>query len=87
LKRDIDRGRLSSALHHYVEARGFSADWQAIQEAPAEALVNALSTLCPFEPEEKQALLEAADLRARCNALIALLEIDAAPDSGPTSIQ
>ena len=74
----IDRDRLSQSLRHYVQAKGFQADWNAVQDAPAEALVNALATLCPFEPEEKQALLEAHDLPTRCRALITLLEIDSA---------
>jgi Lon protease-like protein len=74
----IDRERLSRALRHYIDAKGFQADWSAVEEAPAEALVNALATLCPFEPEEKQALLEARDLPARCSALVTLLEIDSA---------
>ena len=81
----IDRARLSTSLRHYVEANGFKADWGAVEEAPAEALVNALATLCPFEPEEKQALLEAPDLRARCDALITLLEIDSAGSGAPPS--
>jgi len=43
----------------------------------------------PFEPVEKQALLEAADLAQRCEALTALLEIDAMEDGDdePHSMQ
>jgi Lon protease-like protein len=88
LDHDIDRRHLTDSLRRYIAANGFSADWSAVEEAPAEALVNALSTLCPFEPEEKQALLEAPDVHARCGALITLFEIDATPDAGgSTSLQ
>lgn len=73
---DINRIGLSAALSRYVEVNGFSADWSAVEEAPAETLVNALAALCPFEPEEKQALLEAGSLRERVDALIALLELN-----------
>jgi Lon protease-like protein len=88
LDHDIDRPHLTDSLRRYIAANGFSADWSAVEEAPAEALVNALSTLCPFEPEEKQALLEAPDVHARCGTLITLFEIDATPDAGgSTSLQ
>ncbi len=43
--------------------------------APAEMLVNALAMLCPFEPAEKQALLEAVGFSERVETLIALLEM------------
>lgn len=76
---DINRARLSAALKRYVEVNGFSADWSAVEEAPAETLVNALCALCPFEPEEKQALLEASTLRERVDTLIALLEFNSTP--------
>lgn len=73
---EINRTRLSLALRRYVEINGFQADWDAVEEAPAETLVNALASLCPFEPEEKQALLEAETLKDRVEALVALLELN-----------
>ena len=51
-------------------------DWQGIEEAPNEALVNALCMMSPFGVREKQALLEAADLKTRAEVLIALTEIE-----------
>ena len=83
----IDRERLTDALRGYVHANGFQADWSAVESAPAEALVNALSTLCPFEAEEKQALLEAAGVTDRADTLVALLNIHAAGDDTPTKMQ
>ncbi|MGE3301658.1 MAG: LON peptidase substrate-binding domain-containing protein [Hyphomonadaceae bacterium] len=71
----IDRDRLQASLARYVEARGFRADWSGMEGAPTEALVNALCLMCPFEPEEKQALLEAANLSERADTLLALLDI------------
>jgi Lon protease-like protein len=50
--------------------------------APAESLVNALAMLCPFEPAEKQALLEAKCLTDRVDTLVALLEMARVPASG-----
>lgn len=71
---DIDRERLRVALEHFVDTHGFDADWSAVDEASPETLVNAVSVLCPFEPQAKQALLEAPSIVERCDALITLLE-------------
>jgi hypothetical protein len=79
---DIARERLITALKPYLSQRNMKTDWQAIGDAPVEPLVNTLSMICPFGPAEKQALLEAPDLRARANALIALIEMaNAEPSS------
>ncbi len=77
----IDREKLRNALKRYVDTHGYQADWSAVDEAPSEALVNAVSTLCPFDPPAKQALLEAETLSDRCAALIALLEMESGPDA------
>jgi Lon protease-like protein len=71
----IARERLLLALKPYLKERSMQTDWKSIEDAPSEALVNALSMLCPFEPKEKQALLEAPGLKERADTLIALLEI------------
>jgi Lon protease-like protein len=75
----FDRIRLLRALKDYLEHRNLDLDWETAKAAPAEALVNSLCMALPFEPAEKQALLEAGDLCGRREALVALLEIDAAP--------
>ncbi|MGE3142432.1 MAG: LON peptidase substrate-binding domain-containing protein [Hyphomonadaceae bacterium] len=77
----IDREKLRQALRRYVDTHGFQADWSAVDKAPTEALVNSVSALCPFDAPAKQALLEAQTISDRCAALIALLELGAAPDS------
>jgi Lon protease-like protein len=79
----IPRERLLAALKPYLKERDMKTDWSSIQEAPAETLVNALSMICPFEPRDKQALLEAPALKDRAEALIALIEI--ANASSPAS--
>ena len=71
------RDRFASALKRYLNRRELDIDWETAGGAPLEALVNSLSMGLPFGPAEKQALLEAADLEARFEALTALLEIDA----------
>jgi len=80
----IPRDRLLAALQPYLKERDMKSDWTSIEEAPGEMLVNALAMICPFEPRDKQALLEAPDLKQRAEALITLLEIANAssPDTG-----
>ncbi len=74
----VDRPRLLAALRNYLKARQLSTDWEGVERTGNERLVNALSILSPFGPEEKQALLEAADLKTRAEALIALAEMEIA---------
>jgi Lon protease-like protein len=71
----LSRDKLVRALKPYLTEHAMQTDWKSIQEAPAETLVNALSMLCPFDPREKQALLEAPGVKERADALIALLEM------------
>ena len=83
----IARDRLIDALKPYLASRNMQTDWQSVKDAPAEMLVNALSTICPFAPAEKQALLEAPDVAKRANVLIALIEMANASAKIPTGSQ
>jgi uncharacterized protein len=74
----VDREALLEALKAYLEAKSLDADWEAIARSRSEALVNALSVMSPYGPEEKQALLEAADLKTRADVLVALAEMELA---------
>jgi hypothetical protein len=75
---DVDRDHLLQVLKAYLETRNLKADWAAIGKASTEALVNSLALASPYGPEEKQALLEAADLKARAEMLVALAEMEMA---------
>jgi Lon protease-like protein len=85
----VDRTRLLATLKGYLEANNLAADWDRINSAGNERLVNTLSILSPYGPEEKQALLEASDLKARAEALVALAEMELASrdDGSGTSLQ
>ena len=87
---DFDRETFLSALRLYLERRQLEIDWDTAEAAPQEALVNSLSMALPFEPAEKQALLESPSLADRVDVLTALMRIDAA-DLGdgdtPTAMQ
>ena len=79
---DFPRERLLQALKDYLSRRDLKADWKSVMSAPAESLVNALAMMCPFEPAEKQALLEAPSWMERVTTLVTLLEIASAPGPG-----
>ena len=75
---EVDRKALLHALKDFMKANDLKADWDDIDKAPNEALVNALSMMSPYGPAEKQALLEAADLKTRAELLVAITEIELA---------
>lgn len=75
---EVDRNSLLRALRSFAKANDLKIDWKGINEAPNEALVNALSMMCPFGPREKQALLEASSLKNRADVLVAITEIELA---------
>lgn len=75
---DVDRKALLVALKDFLQANNLKADWEGIEKAPNEALVNALAMMSPYGPAEKQALLEAPDLKTRAEILIAVTEIELA---------
>ncbi|KAB2920877.1 MAG: peptidase S16 [Hyphomicrobiaceae bacterium] len=81
---DVDRQGLVKALKTYLEARNLRADWAAVSKASNESLVNSLAVVSPYGPEEKQALLEAPDLKTRAEMLVALAEMELAAGAGGT---
>jgi hypothetical protein len=70
----FDRERFLKMLGRYFAAEELRTDWDSLSEAEDELLINSLSMLCPFEPEEKQALLEAPSLTTRRETLVTLIE-------------
>ena len=70
----LDRAVFLDLLSRYFEAVSLSTEWDSLTEADDETLLNALSMLCPFAPEERQALLEAPSLATRRETLVTLME-------------
>ena len=71
----FDRERLMRGLKGYFQQHQISADWGAINSVPGERLVTSVAMVCPFEPSEKQALLEASGLNERARLLTAMVEM------------
>jgi uncharacterized protein len=72
---EVNRPALLKVFRDYLDANNMSADWKEVDSASTEVLVNTLSLLAPYPPQEKQALLEAPDLRTRADVLVALTEV------------
>lgn len=71
----VDRKRLLAGLKPFLERHGMKADWSSVEQAPTGPLVTTLAMACPFEPSEKQALLQAGSLAARAKLMTALIEM------------
>src|SRR5947208_9649291 len=86
---EVDRASVLRALSDFLRANDLKADWEGIENAPNEALVNALAMMSPYGTAEKQALLEAPDLKTRAEILVAATEIQLAKKTagGETPLQ
>jgi len=71
----LDRARLTPALKGYFTLHGLTADWETIERTPDHHLITCLAMICPFKPNEKQALLECPTTTARADTMITLIEM------------
>ncbi|MEN9409879.1 MAG: hypothetical protein RL216_1853 [Pseudomonadota bacterium] len=81
------REEFLALLGRYFAAQNLSTDWSSLKEAETELLINSLSMLCPFGPEDKQALLEAPSLSTRRETLVTLIEFALRGGSGDEVMQ
>ncbi|MGQ0484670.1 MAG: LON peptidase substrate-binding domain-containing protein [Hyphomicrobiales bacterium] len=79
---EVNRPALLKAFRDYLSANDMNADWDQVDAASTEVLVNTLSLLAPYPAKEKQALLEAPDLKTRAEVLVALTEMALARTPG-----
>ncbi len=89
-EQDVDRPAVLRALSDFLKANKLKTDWGGVEQAPNEALVNALAMMSPYGVAEKQAMLEAPDLKTRAEILVAVTEIELAKsniDGGETPLQ
>lgn len=83
----VDRERLGACLKSYFKQHNLPADWNSIERAPGETLINSLAMICPFEIAEKQALLEAPAFADRAQLLTTLIEMAAATNGHGGTVQ
>lgn len=84
---DSLRPQLVEALRRYFAVHDISVDWSQIERAPLEGLLTSLAMICPFEPNEKQAVLEAEDLNAQASLLTALMQMSTTPGAVENSVR
>ena len=70
----FDRDEFFGLLEKFLEGEGLSTDWETLQQADSELLINSLSMMLDFDSEDKQALLEAPSLQTRRETLTTLFE-------------
>ncbi len=77
----VDREKLMPALREFLTRFEVKIDWEALEKVPDDALVRSLAMMCPFEPNEKQALLEAETPTDRGTLVTALIEMAIVPEA------
>ena len=83
----FDRKQFMDQLNRFFADQGLSTDWDSLRDAEDELLINSLSMLCPFEPEDRQALLEAPSLSTRRETLVTLIEFSLRGGTGEEVMQ
>jgi hypothetical protein len=78
----VDREAMVGMLRNFADYSKLEIDWASIDAAPTETLVNALAMMSPFGANEKQALIEAIDLKTRAETLVTLAKLDMALGDG-----
>jgi len=81
----VDRARVLKALKAFFGAQKVKVDWKAVEAIADDTLVTTFAMLCPFAPQEKQALLEASDIAERARVLTTLLELAMLAGDGETA--
>jgi Lon protease-like protein len=69
-----ERASFEREARRFATAQGYSVDWESVERLDDVTLINGVSQIAPFDSAAKQALLEAADLRTRCELLVQLLQ-------------
>ncbi|GJL90672.1 LON peptidase substrate-binding domain-containing protein [Hyphococcus sp.] len=85
---EIDRDQLLDALRDYLDTENLEIEWEKAAAASLQALVISLAMGCPFQPNEKQALLEAKSLAEQAACLTALMALaGGGEDEGGATLQ
>jgi Lon protease-like protein len=69
----VERASFEKEAQEFADIQGYSVDWESVQRLDDETLINGVAQIAPFDPAAKQALLEAEDIRSRCELLIQLM--------------
>ena len=81
-----DRQTLIELVQAQLGSMDMAGDWEALSSLSDDQLIDRLAMACPFNADERQALLEAPDHHTRCALMIAMLQRELISDSGPATI-
>lgn len=84
-----ERGGFEREARRFADRQGYSIDWDSVERLDDVSLINGVSQIAPFDAAAKQALLEAPDLRARCELLVQLMQFFGRgdPDESQVTLQ
>jgi Lon protease-like protein len=77
----VERAGFEREARRFADRQGYSIDWDSVERLDDLSLINGVSQIAPFDAASKQALLEAADLRERCELLVQLMQFFGRRDS------
>ena len=69
-----ERAAFEAEARRFADSQGYAIDWDPVARLDDTSLINGVSQIAPFDAASKQALLEADDLRTRCELLVQLME-------------
>lgn len=70
----VERAGFEREARKFADRQGYSVDWESVARLDDTTLINGVSQIVPFDPASKQALLEADDIRVRCELLVQLMQ-------------
>lgn len=84
-----ERASFEHEARKFADAQGYAIDWDSVAQLDDVTLINGVSQIAPFDSAAKQGLLEAPNLRERCDLLVSLLEFfgKGDPDEGHVTLQ
>jgi len=83
----IVRAEIEREARRFADSRGVAVDWTGVSRLDDETLVNAISSIAPFDSAAKQALLEAVTLDERADLLAQFLGFFRRGDDEPATLQ
>ena len=82
----VERASFENEARAFADAQGYSVDWDSVARLDDVALINGVSQIAPFDAAAKQALLEADDIKVRCELLVQLMQFFGRRDSGENRV-
>ncbi|HTN15757.1 MAG TPA: LON peptidase substrate-binding domain-containing protein [Devosia sp.] len=70
----VERASFEHEARDFADRQGYAVDWDSVARLDDTALINGVSQIAPFDAAARQALLEAPDIRVRCELLVQLMQ-------------